>query len=101
MHEGAHHVEPIDLQCAHALAQCGFECVFPALADVQARPQALHFGHAVLVQPGCKFAVGFDFFLQRLECFKPRGQVGLLVRLRVEGLLGMAALLIKLGSAFL
>ena len=101
MYKGTHHIKPIDLQCAHALAQGGFKGVFPALADVQARPQTLHFGHAVLVQPGRKFAVGFDFFLQRLERFKPRGQVGLLVRFGVKVLLGLAALLIKLGGAFL
>ena len=38
-------------------------------------------------QPGTQFAIGFDFFLQRLQRLQPRGQIRLLCRLCVDPLL--------------
>ena len=71
-----HQLQPADFQRAQTLAQGGFQRVFPASLDMQAAPQPLQVFKAMPGQPGFQLAVGLDFFLQRLERFQPRRQVG-------------------------
>ena len=58
-------------------------------------PQALQTIEPVPGQPGLEFAVGLDFFLQRLECFCFCRQVGAFGRLGVDNLLPGAALFVQ------
>ena len=47
--ESAYRFKPPHFQRGHALAQRGFQGVFPAILHVQARPQLLHVRQAVLL----------------------------------------------------
>ena len=55
----------------------------------------------MLGQPGLQLAIGLDLFLQRLEGFHARGQLGLPGGLGIQGLLALAPLVIELGHAVL
>ena len=65
--EGAHGLEPADLERAEALAQRRFERRLPAGLDVQPRPQALQRIEAVAGEPGLELAFGLHLLLQRAQ----------------------------------
>ena len=99
--EAAHHLQAPYFECAQALAQRGFQGVFPTGFDVDAAPQALQAVQAMFGQPRAQLAVGLDLFLQRLERFHARRQVSLARALAVDGLLARAAVVVELGHRFL
>ena len=63
-------------------------------------PQTLQLIKAVLVQPGLKFAIGFDFFLEGFKRFNLGREIGQFGRLIVHGLLLISALLVQLRRLF-
>ncbi|MNY49954.1 hypothetical protein D3C86_1854250 [compost metagenome] len=61
----------------------------------------MHAVEPVLGQPGLELAIGLDLFLQRLERFHARRELGLARTFGVHGLLARAAFVVELGHAVL
>ena len=94
--KGLHHVQARNLKSAQAVAQRGFDRVFPTGLHLDAAPQALQMLQPVLLQPGLQFAVGLEALLQGFERLQTRGHVGLARSLVVDLLLLRAAGLVQL-----
>ena len=93
--EGAHGLEPADLERAHALAQRRLERGLPARFDVDLRPQPRQGVEAVLRQPGLELAFGLDLLLQRAQRVEARAQIRLLRAFGVDAVLPDAALVVQ------
>ena len=74
--EGAHRLQPADLQRVQPFAQRGFEHGFPAGLDMHAGPQALQPVETMLQQPRLELAAALHLLLQRTQRFQPRVQLG-------------------------
>ena len=96
--QGTQRVQPPHFQGTHALAQGGFQGVFPAGLDVQALPQRGQPVQTLTGKPGAQLAAGLDFVLQGAQGFKPGRQLGQRGGLGIHGLLALAALVVQIGG---
>ena len=98
--EGAHRLDPADLQRLQALAQRRLQRAFPARLDLQPGPQRRQPVQAVTRQPGRQPATALHLLLQRTQRVELGGQLGAARLLLAGELLRGAALLLQLGQLF-
>src|SRR5574337_948643 len=93
--EGAHRLQPPDLERAQALAQRGFERGLPAGLDVYPGPQPAQAIEPVLAQPGFELARALHLVLQRAQRVEPGAEFGLARGLARRRLRQAAPLLVE------
>ena len=99
--KATNHLQATHFQRTHALAQRGFQCIFPALLHMQAAPQALQAVQTMFGQPRQQLAISLDLFLHGFERIQARSIVSVTGRFGVDGLLPSATVFVQLGHLLL